>query len=158
MYAMSYAHWIGTSNLESFCPYWPRSEHVMYVRGQRERGAGGFEHWQLYLVLKRKQRLSFLSKLYPGMHWEPTRSKAARDYVWKEETKIPGTEFELGELPFRRNEKTDWAVVKRKGTIINLAMCGDIDEIPDDVFVRYYCTLRRIGQDYLKPVIVTGKR
>lgn len=143
---MSYCHWLGTSNSFSFSPYWPRSESVLYIRGQQEIGAGGFEHWQIYLVLRRKQRLSYLSKLYPGIHWEATRSAAAREYVWKEETKVEGTEFELGDLPMRRNEKTDWALVKRK------ACSGNLDEIPDDVFVRHYLTLRRISQDYLRPV------
>lgn len=73
------------------------------MRGQEEIGAGGFHHWQLYLVLFKQQRLSWLRERWPGIHWEPTRSVAAESYVWKDETAVEGTRFELGNKPFKRN-------------------------------------------------------
>jgi hypothetical protein len=45
-------------------------------------------------------------------HWEATRSAAAREYVWKEATRVSGTQFEMGELPVRRNDAKDWEAIR----------------------------------------------
>ena len=117
---------------------------VLYIGGQKELGEGGLEHWQLILCLSDKQRLSWVRARYEG-HWEPTRSKAARDYCFKEDTRIEGSSFELGAYPFRRNEKTDWVSVK------NHAIAGNLASIPPDVYVRCYNQLRRIAGDHAVP-------
>lgn len=96
-------YWIGTASEDLWSPYSPLPEMVSYASGQKEIGSSGFCHWQLYLVLKRKQRLSWLSRVYPGIHWEPTRSDAAESYCWKEATRVEGSQFALGSKPVKRN-------------------------------------------------------
>ena len=56
-------------------------------------------------------------------HCEPSRSNAADAYVWKEETRVEGTQFELGERPFKRKSPTDWADIRDK------ALAGDLQSI-----------------------------
>jgi len=54
--------------------------------------------------------------------------------------------FELGKLPFRKSEPTDWDEVRR------LAFLGEYDEIPSDVLVRNYNAIRRITADNVQPI------
>lgn len=118
---------------------------IAWIKGQRERGGqGGYEHWQLIVGLKKKQRLSFVRTTFGGTaHCELSRSAAAEAYVWKEDTRVEGSQFELGERPIKRNSKADWDRVRDD------AKCGRLDAIPGDVYVRYYNNLRRIAADHL---------
>lgn len=142
-------YWIGTISYQSF-PTWDaenffqQTDYVQYIRGQKEQGEGGFIHWQVLVVLNRKQRLSWLTARIPG-HWEPSRSRAADEYVWKENTRISGTQFEFGERRFKRNCKTDW------DQVWNAASSGRLDDIPSDIRLRYYNNIVRIGGDHLQP-------
>lgn len=122
---------------------------VAYLKGQLEMSNGtNLLHWQFILCLTARRRSSFVRTLFPGAHVEVTRSAAANEYVWKDDTAVPDTRFELGELPMRRNNKTDWDAVWDK------AIAGKILEIPADVRVRSYSTLRRIEKDHMAPVSV----
>lgn len=75
-------------------------------------------------------------------HAEPTRSSAANEYVWKEDTAIPNTRFELGSLAFKRNSPTDW------DSVWSAAKSGRIEDVPPDIRVRSYMALRRIQSDF----------
>ena len=79
-------------------------------------------------------------------HVELTRSQAAEEYVWKEETRIPDSQFELGDRPIRRNVKEDW------DKILASAKRGAMDEIPADVTIRHYNALKRIRVDYMENI------
>jgi len=139
-------YWIGT--IPATSGWAPPSEAdelpdgCCWIRGQREQGAGGFDHFQLCIALSRKQRLSWVTSRWPG-HWELTRSDAARDYCWKEDTRVDGTQFEVGTLALRRNNKTDWDSVRAA------AVAGDFSAIPSDVYIRCYNQLCRIRADNL---------
>lgn len=140
-------YWLGTLPDQTWTP--ALLEGMCYIRGQLEEGEGGLVHYQLFFILQRKGTLASVRQLwspYVG-HWELTRSKAAEDYVWKEETRI-GEPFEFGERPFRRNSSVDWDAVKRN------AQRGLLDEIPSDIYVRYYSSLCRIRGDALQPTFV----
>lgn len=138
-------HWMLTIRGESWEPTLPDS--CVYIRGQRETGEGGFDHWQVYVVFERNTRLSGVKNVFPrDVHAELTRSSRAREYVWKEDTRVDGTQFELGELPMRRNNAKDWEAIWES------AKEGKVDEIPADVRVQHYRTLRTISYDYLVPV------
>lgn len=119
---------------------------LSYVRGQREVGEGGFEHYQLMAAYPKKVGLPRLRSDFGECHAELSRSDASRSYVWKEDTRVPGTQFEFGTLAIRRNASTDWDAVRTS------AISGDLASVPSDVFVRCYNQLRRIGQDHLRPV------
>lgn len=140
--------WMLTIPWHGFTPYLPHS--VIYIKGQLERGieAGeqGYLHWQIFVNFGGQQRLSYVRKVFGDYHCEPTRSQAAEDYVWKEETRVQGTQFELGNRPFQRNSSTDWAA------LLESVKSGDFDSIPADIYIRYYGNIKRIAVENAKPV------
>lgn len=144
---MNQAHWwILTIPQHEFTPYRPPT--VDFIRGQLERGsATQYVHWQIVCHFSRKLRLGGVKILFgSSIHAEPTRSSAALDYVWKEDTRVTGTQFQLGEPPIKRNCSLDWDAVR------SYAKCGRLDDIPADIFVRSYNQLKRIAADNLSPV------
>lgn len=134
-------YWLLTLPGHAFTPYQPPS--VQHIQGQLEIGAGGFLHWQVVVTFKRKQRLRSVVNTFGPYHAEPTRSDAARAYVFKEDTRVDGTQFEIGDLAFRRNNSTDWANVRRA------AESNDLGRVPDDIYIRHYGNLRRIAADHM---------
>jgi len=141
-------YWLLTIPHYAYLPYLP--SECNYIKGQLEIGAtNGFRHWQLVVAFKRSVRLSGVKRLFgPTTHAEPTRSEAANDYVWKDDTAVPNTRFELGKKALKRNDKQDWAI------ILDHARNGRLDAIPPDVVVRHYGNLKRIATDYASPVAI----
>ena len=138
--------WLATAPWHLFVPWLPPG--ITYIKGQLETGEGGFRHWQ-FVINTKQCRLSKLKTIFgDGIHFEPSKSAAANEYVHKEETSVAGTRFELGQLPFKRNSATDWQRIRE------LAMEGNLQhiDIPGDVFVKYYHSLRSIAKDSAKPV------
>lgn len=126
---------------------------VQWLTGQKETGANtNRPHWQLFCSFKRAVRLAAVRKLFgTRVHAEPSRSTAAEAYVLKDDTAIHGTRFELGAKAFCRNSKTDWALAKEKAKI------GALDDIPPDVYIKYYRTLKAIAMDNMtKPNDLDG--
>lgn len=133
-------YWIGTLPESAFVPQLP--DGCAYIRGQLETGSEtGFVHWQILVVTQRKRRLGWLRSTFGPYHFEPTRSAAANDYVWKEDTRVEGSQFEFGELPVNRNSKPDW------DRIWESARAGDLGSVPSDVRIRCYNQLRRIESE-----------
>jgi len=64
--------------------------------------------------------------------------------VGKEETRIAGTQFTLGSKPIKRGDPKDWEKIRE------LAIGGQLLDIPADVFVRYYGNLKSIQRDNFK--------
>lgn len=144
-------YWLLTIPENDWQPNELPSECV-YIRGQKEIGADtGYRHWQILSIFKRSVRLAKVKAVFgQRCHAEPSKSSAANQYVWKEETRIEGTKFELGETPFNRNSKTDWERAKQ------LAKEGKLDDIPADVFIKFYNTLKTIRRDYMGEVADLG--
>lgn len=85
---------------------------LAWIRGQQEIGVGGYHHWQLVAAFTTKQTLAQAKRCFsPQSHLELTRSEHAADYVWKEDTAVEGSRFELGTKPIRRNAPVDWEVI-----------------------------------------------
>lgn len=104
-------------------------------------GSFHFPLIQVLAIFTKPQRLAAVKKCFgPTCHAEPSRSDAADAYVWKEETRVADTQFELGRRPFKRNSETDWDEVRTN------AQRGRLDAVPGDVFVRYYGNLKRIAK------------
>jgi hypothetical protein len=123
----------------------PYPSFIAGVRGQLEKGEGGLVHYQVLIRTSKPVRRTQLSAQFPRTHLEPSRSAAARDYVWKEETRV-GDPFEWGcTLPPRRNSETDWESIRRS------AKRGSIECVPADIYIRYYNSLRRISADNVQP-------
>lgn len=138
-------YWLGTISCASgWVPPDALPESCVWIRGQREIGAGGFEHYQVFVAFSRAQRLSAVKSLLrsPSGHFESSKSVAAEEYVWKEETRVAGSQFELGAKGLKRNSATDW---KR---VVELAKSGAHDEIPPDILVRCYHQIRSISAEY----------
>lgn len=158
-------YWLLTIPIESWEPCLP--EGCAYVKGQGERGRGcvcgyteehctcpedrkRYKHWQVLFVLDKKGSLATIRRMlgFDGFHGELTRSEAADEYVWKEDTRIPGSQFEFGEKKVRVNNKVDW------DEIWELAKAGRIEEIPAGVRIRCYNTLEKISLAYAEPTAI----
>lgn len=137
--------WVLTIPKDSFeAPSTPPTG-CCYAKGQLEVGAGGFEHWQVVACFIKKVRLRGVKSVFGSTaHCELSRSAAANEYVWKDETAVIGTRFEVGECPLKRNDAEDWKKIKAS------AKSGKIDDVPDDIYIRYYGTLKRIALDHLE--------
>jgi hypothetical protein len=145
-------------------------EHVDYIRGQLEQPlfdqrelpdsdcdtdiidadgevqqvATGYKHWQFVFHTARKVTLLRAKSYFPDfIHLEFTRSEAAVDYCWKEDTRVEGSQFERGARPVRQQSKVDWEEVWKH------AENGCIDKIPAAVRFRHYSTIRNIAKDFL---------
>lgn len=137
--------WIGTIPHHSFTPFLP--EFVSYIKGQLELAESGFLHWQVVVNLSEKKSLSFFSDTFgSGSHWELSRSRSANEYVWKCDTRVEGTQFELGSEQFNRNKPRDW------DAIWDAAVRGDLMAIPASIRVQSYRTIRNISADFAKPL------
>lgn len=137
--------WMLTIPFANFTPWLPPT--VAFIKGQLEEGEGGFKHWQVVCCFERKVRFTTVKDMFgPTAHIELTRSDAANNYVHKEDTRVDGTQFELGQLPFKRNSSTDWNAVKEA------AQAGRLGDIDADVYVRHYSSLKRIALDNMAPL------
>lgn len=125
---------------------------VAYLKGQGEEGEGGYLHWQLLVVFEEQVSLRMCkSKFCNTAHCELTRSIAADAYVWKDDTYIDGTRFELGAKPIRRNSKPD------SDSVWELARQGELLAIESSIRIQHYRTLRTIRADYSDPVAYERK-
>jgi len=138
--------WLLTIPQNAYMCYLPPS--CCFIKGQLERGERtGYLHWQLLVCFKKKVRLAGVKNVFGStIHAELSRSAAASEYVWKEETSVAGTRFELGQVPFKRNDKSDWERVRV------LAKANKLDQIDADIYVRFYGSLKRIAKDHMTAV------
>jgi len=139
-------YWLGTiSCAQEWIPGLPTG--IVFLKGQKEEGEEGFKHYQVFFICAQKQSVIGIARtFFPVVgHWELTRSAAAEAYVWKESSRI-GEQFCFGQKPIRRNSATDWDGIKSS------AVEGKLDEIPADVYIRYYRTLQAISADNCEPV------
>lgn len=138
--------WLLTIPHADFVPYLPPT--VDYIRGQLERGTDtDYLHWQIVVHFARKIRLRGVKSVFGDRaHAEPSRSDAAREYVWKEDTRVEGTQFELGTPPIRRGNSQDWEAVREA------AKRGRLDDVPGDIYCRLYSNLKRIAVDHMAPI------
>jgi len=103
-------------------------------------------HVQCVVGFPKHVRLVAVKRIIGGNgHWELCRSAAADEYVWKEATRVEGTQFEFGGKPMRRNVEKDWEAIR------DAAIAGDFAAIPGDIFIRCYGNLTRIYADHATP-------
>lgn len=143
---MSGRYWILTIPHHEYTPYLPAE--LQFVRGQLELATSGFLHWQLVAAWPKTVRLSAVRKLFGNFHAELTKSDAALGYVWKDDTAIEGTRFQLGDPAFKRNDKRDWQ------HIWDCAKSGNLEDIEVAARVQHYRTLKQIKSDHLQPAAI----
>lgn len=143
-------YWIGTIHLHhgEWSPPTNLPGDCIWLRGQRERGSEtNTEHWQLFAAFSKKKRLAGVKASIGNGHWEPSRSEAAESYVFKDDTAIPNTRFELGEKAFNPSSSTDWARIRDLATSGNVAKI--LEDMPE-IGIRHYRTLKQIAVDHLE--------
>jgi len=139
-------YWILTIPQHEFTPFIPND--LSYIKGQLEQGSEtGYLHWQILAVFNNKVSLFKVKQIFgDSIHAQLTRSAAANEYVWKEDTQVAGTQFELGKLKMKRNCSADW------DKVVDSVKRGRFDEVPSDILVRNYGNLKKIHVDSLQPV------
>lgn len=137
-------YWMLTIPVHEFIPYLP--PNCKYLKGQQEIGENGFHHWQVLVHFTKKTRLNSVRETFGPFHAEPTKSIAAEAYVWKDDTRVEGTQFELGNKSTKRNSPEDWDRVWVAATE------GRVMDIPADIRMRSYSTINRIREDYTRPL------
>lgn len=137
--------WILTIPHNGFTPFLP--PQCVYIVGQLESGNdSGYLHWQIMAAFREKQGLNGVRAVFGNFHAELSRSSAANTYCQKEETYVAGTRFEIGAKPFLRSSKTEWE------SVWTSAKSGALSEIPANVRVVNYRTLRTIASDHSRCV------
>jgi len=145
MPAPQYKYWILTIPQDKWADPGRCPDGITYCKGQLEIGEQGFEHWQLVAYVLKKCTYTRMISLWPTeAHIEHTRSEAAEDYVWKDESSL-GSRFEYGKRPFKRNSPLDWEEAFEN------AKKAKFDDIPADVKVRCWNQFQGIAKYYLQP-------
>lgn len=142
-------YWLLTIPCWNFTPFLP--PNVSFIKGQLEQGSNtDYLHWQIVIHFNEKKTLHYVKLIFgDSVHAEATRSQAAEEYVFKDDTAIPGTRFQLGKRTLKRNSTKDWDL------IVTNAREGKFDEIPGDVLVRSYGNLKKLRVDSLRPESIT---
>ncbi len=92
MPAIKARYWLLTIPAASHWMPGPPNDELTWIKGQREIGAGGYQHWQVACAFKRQLTLTQAKAYFTNdTHLEPSRSQAADEYVWKEDTRVPDT-------------------------------------------------------------------
>lgn len=140
-------YWIGTIPAHEFTPY--LNDNIAYIHGQLEQGSQtAYLHWQLFFITKQQCRLSAVKKIFGQGHFEATRSEAAEGYCLKSDTAVDGTQFSLGQRPFKRNDANDW------NRLLDAAKQSDWDAIPAQLYIAHYRSLKAIAAENAKPLAV----
>lgn len=134
--------WMLTIPHHEFVPFLPAG--VVYLRGQLEKGDGGYLHWQLVAAFGKITSIIGCRTVFGPFHAQLTRSTAAMEYVWKDDTRVDGTQFELGACPIARNVKRDWELIWES------SKRGDLMSIPASVRIQSYRTLKQIAVDHMQ--------
>lgn len=138
--------WLLTIPHHQFTPWLPPC--CSWIRGQLELGESGFLHWQVLVAFSEKKSLVQVRAVFGPVHSELSRSEAASAYVFKDDTRIEGTKFEFGSKPFRRNSRPDWDAIWAS------AVSGAIADVPTNLRLVHYRTLRQVAADHSRPVAI----
>lgn len=122
---------------------------VAYVVAGRETSTTGTPHLQGYLYFRHAKSASAVRRLLPGCHVESARGTPSQaDAYCRKEDLEP---YSRGTRPLSPEEKGDNEKARWESAW-DLAKQGKIEEIPADIRVRQYSTLRRIERDFMPPV------
>lgn len=124
-----------------------KPEAMKYLIVGMERGATGTPHYQFFVRFLNARRFDSVKKIFAGAHLEVCRGspKENIEYCKKE-----GDYVEHGEAPLSKTDIGD--LEKQRWTdALQAAKEGRIDDIPADITLRHYRTIRLIQKDYMEP-------
>lgn len=108
----------------------------------------GTLHLQGALYFTNGKTLSAVRRLLLGVHFESARGtfQQVRDYCRKD-----GDFYEDGTPPVDDEERGD-GEAERWDNARSLAKSGALDELPADIYIRYYAALKSISRDHMPRV------
>lgn len=143
------------------------NEHCSYLIYGFETGTSEFAHFQGFLVLKKKQRFSYLKKIFPKeVHLEQMAAFSSVEknieYCSKE-----GSVVVLGEPPLckeeaaasggRHGRRGGEMEVARWETANRLAMAGDFDEIDPQIKICHFGNILKVHSYATRDVSILEK-
>nr|WAE42667.1 MAG: replication associated protein [Cressdnaviricota sp.] len=135
--------WILTIPFADYSPPDSLPNNIVWLRGQHEISHTGYSHWQIFVAFSSKKSERTAKQFFTRTtHVELSRSEAAEEYVWKEDTRVAGSQFELGAKPIRRNSRVDWE------SVWSAAIRRDLAAIPANIRVTSYRQLLAIAADH----------
>jgi hypothetical protein len=124
-------------SLEAMCSYYSIGEEV---------GESGTPHLQGFIYFPNAKTLSALKKFNKQIHWEKAITiDEAILYTQKD-----GKFREYGVKPMSQKRKGE-ANIERWEEAYSNAKRGLFDDIPADIMMKYYGTIKTIAKDYMKP-------
>lgn len=138
--------------------------HVEYMIFQEERGENGTLHWQGFLILKTREKMSWLKRnINPRAHWEVARgtNEQARDYCRKDDTYTGGLRHEYGKFPERAPIKKKDERIQEAAEELDLLKEGykRPSEIPSMTLMQcgFIAAMKELTADVLGPYRPTLK-
>lgn len=124
-----------------------------YICYGREVGESGTPHLQGFVCFHTMKSLKQVIAMLPGCHIEVAKGNVAQNIAYcskgglfTERGQRPQTQQETG-----MHEKERWRVARQA------AIAGNFEEIPDDIYIRCYTTLKKIHADHApKPETLEG--
>ena len=114
-----------------------------YIIFGEEEGEAGTPHLQGFIVFNKVKRLSGVKKIIDRAHWEPSKGSSDQNITYCSKD---GKVFSKGEQPKSRKEQGD-DEKERWQHAREMAKAGNLDDVPADIYVRYYRTLKEIAKD-----------
>jgi len=111
----------------------------------KERGIEGTPHLQGYICFTSPRSFNAVKAIHRRAHWEIAKGDAEsnREYCSKENDYIEVGLPPISKKRIGESEAERWRDAKR------CAIEGNLEDVPDDIFVRYYRTLKEIKKDYM---------
>lgn len=122
--------------------------YFKYVCFGREVGESGTRHLQGFAYTRNPCGLQALRSRIVGAHWEIARGTPAQAIAYCQKD---GDFHEWGEAPLSAHDKGQKEAARWKSAR-DAAVCGRLGDIDDDIFVRYYRTLKEIAKDHMGEV------
>lgn len=121
------------------------SSIVKYAVVGKEVGENQTEHLQGYLYYSNARRFTTVKRFLPRAHLEPAKGTALQNFEYCSKE---GDFYEAGDRPKSQREKGD-CEKQRWELALTSAKEGRLEDIPADILLRTYSTIKRIRRDFM---------